>query len=623
MKTRQRTCVYVFLLVVALVVWAIPGACQASNSPTQPVGEPQVNGTSAITGEWQGTIGRQHMVVRIDQPPAGPMNGTLIVLDQGNASLPIDIVSFDESRALRLELKRLGAVYEGMLSADESEITGTWQQGGTSVPLVLRRPGAAAGRLSLKPRKQGRIAFDPCRTSDGNVEALCGKYEVYENRQLRTGRKIALNIMLLPATTEKAEHDPFFALAGGPGQSAIETFPPAGFVSQIRQHRDVVLVDQRGTGKSNPLQCSLQNLDDAQSVLGEPYALEKIRECRAETENVADTTNYTTSIAADDLDEVRQAMGYDKINVFGGSYGAKAALVYLRLHGEHVRTVGLEAVAAPQYLLPLPFAGALQSSIDGVIDLCTADAACNKDYPDFGNEFRAVIERLGKSPAHFRVKNQSVTLSREMFLSKLRSLLYFPQFVSALPLMVHSAYESNWSPYANAVLTLTGALDGVVARGASFAAICAEDVPGLTEAMIQHDTRGTYLGDSQVRRYQKYCQAWGTAGSVPKGFYVPVHSQVPTLLISGVLDPATPPTMAEEAARYLANSRLVAVKQGTHGTGSPCIDGLIADFVKQGSAKTLDASCADGIHLLPFVGPSAVGRSLQKPAREQGTSTRM
>jgi pimeloyl-ACP methyl ester carboxylesterase len=141
-------------------------------------------------------------------------------------------------------------------------------------------------------------------------------------------------------------------------------------------------------------------------------------------------------------------MGYDKINVFGGSYGTKAGLVYLRLHGDHVRTLALEAVASPQYLIPLPFAKTIQSSVDGIIALCGANAVCNKDYPDLRKEFNAVVERLEKAPAHLEVKNQPVTLSREMFVSKLRGLLYIPQFVSAFPLMVHSAYENDWSRYA-------------------------------------------------------------------------------------------------------------------------------------------------------------------------------
>jgi pimeloyl-ACP methyl ester carboxylesterase len=249
----------------------------------------------------------------------------------------------------------------------------------------------------------------------------------------------------------------------------------------------------------------------------------------------------------------------------------------------------------------LPFAKALQSSIGGVFALCAADTNCHQDYPDLQKEFDTVVERLGKSPAHFEVKSHPVTLSREMFLSKLRALLYIPQFVSAFPLIVHSAYQDNWSPYGNTMMTLSGALEGVVARGASFAAICAEDIPGLTEAVIRRGVEGTYLGDSQVRRYQKYCQAWGPTVGVSKDFYAPVRSKVPTLLISGVLDPATPPETAQQAARDLVNSRLITVKQGTHGTGSPCIDGLIAEFVKQGSTAGLDASCADQIHLPPFL----------------------
>jgi pimeloyl-ACP methyl ester carboxylesterase len=243
--------------------------------------------------------------------------------------------------------------------------------------------------------------------------------------------------------------------------------------------------------------------------------------------------------------------------------------------------------------------------VDGVIAICAADAACQRDYPDLRDEFKTLVERLEKSPAQFQINNQSVSLSLEMFLSKLRTLLYVPGFVSAFPFIIHNAYQGNWPPYAGAALGLLGALEGSVARGASFAAICAEDVPALTEPAIRSETSGTYLGDSQVRRYKKYCEAWGQAGQIPKDFYSPVRSQTPTLLISGALDPATPPETAKQAAHDLVNSRLIIVKEGTHGTGSPCLDGLVAEFVKRGSASSLDASCADLIHLPPFLTKSA------------------
>jgi pimeloyl-ACP methyl ester carboxylesterase len=372
-------------------------------------------------------------------------------------------------------------------------------------------------------------------------------------------------------------------------------------VRAVAEHRDVVLVDQRGTGKSNLLDCTLMSLDKPQEVLGQPYALEKIRACRAASDGKADTTQYTTSIAADDLDDVRAALGYDRINVLGGSYGTKAALVYLRRHGEHVRTLTLEAIAPPDFLIPLPFAKGVQAAVEGVIALCEADGACHAAYSELRQQYGAIVARLAGTAAEFDVRNQHVTLSKEMFVSKLRNVLYVPQFVSVFPLIVQRAYAGDWSTYAAVVMQLASLLDGAVARGASFAAICAEDVPALTPALIRSATAGTDLGDSQARRYEEYCKAWGPVGSVPKDFYEPVRSKVPALLISGALDPGTPPAFAQATAKSLPNGRLITIKEGTHGTGSACVDGLIAEFVRRGSATDLDASCVDQIHLPRFV----------------------
>jgi pimeloyl-ACP methyl ester carboxylesterase len=610
MRIGRNACVQ-SLCFLGLMAWAVFGMGQ----PTSPAA--QSAGNSAITGEWQGTVAKLRLIVKIEQSPDAALKGTLISLDQGNVSIPIDTVSFAQGGDLRLDLKSIGAAYDGKLSADGAEISGTWQQGGGSVPLVFHRPGESAAKFTLKPRTQGRVALQPCRVADGNIEALCGKYDVYENRQSQQGRKIALNIMLLPATTDKPAADPFFAFAGGPGQSATEAYAGvAGYVTKVRQQRDVVLVDQRGTGQSNPLQCRLKSGNDPQAIIGEAFSLDKISECRAEMDRKADLAQYTTSIFADDMDELRQAMGYEKINVFGGSYGTKSGLVYLRRHGDHVRTLTLEAVATPQYRIPVPFAKTIQSSVDRLIALCAADAGCHKDFPDLHQEFTTLLDRLEKSPAHFQVQDQPVTLPRDIFVSSLRTLLYIPQIASAFPLMVHNAYQGDWTTYANSVLFLTSRLEGVVARGMSLAAICAEDMPGLTDAFIQRETHGTYLGDAQVRRYQTYCKTWGPVGSIPKDFYAPIHSPVPTLLISGALDPATPPELAQQAAHDLPNSRLIAIKEGTHGTGSPCIDGLVADFVQQGSAAKLDASCADQIHLPPFVSLAQFKQTQEKAGQK-------
>jgi pimeloyl-ACP methyl ester carboxylesterase len=552
-------------------------------------------------GEWQAAVGKQHLNLKVEQAAGGTFSGTVVAVDQGNAVIPIDAFSFRSDGSVRFEMKSIPASFEGRLAADGASIPGEWKQGGASVPLVFRRPGASAAAFTLKPATKGRVHLEPCRAANDAIEALCGSYEVFENRQTHAGRRIALNLMIIPAKADAPDPDPLFALAGGPGQSATEAFPLAAYVRAISDRRDVVLVDQRGTGKSNLLDCALLSLDKPQEVLGEPYSLERIRACRADSDRKADTTQYTTSIAADDLDEVREALGYDRINVLGGSYGTKAALVYLRRHGEHVRTLTLEAIAPPDFLIPLPFAKGVQAAVEGVIALCEADGACRAAYPELRQQYRAIVARLAGTAAEFDVRNQHVTLSKEMFVSKLRSVLYVPQFVSVFPLIVQRAYAGDWSAYAAVVMQLATLLDGAVARGASFAAICAEDVPAITPALVRSATAGTDLGDSQARRYEEYCKAWGTAGSVPKDYYEPVRSKVPALLISGALDPGTPPAFAQAAAKVLPNGRLVTIKEGTHGTGSTCVDGLIAEFVKRGSAKDLDASCVAGIHLPPFV----------------------
>ncbi|HEY6351542.1 MAG TPA: alpha/beta hydrolase [Candidatus Angelobacter sp.] len=617
MRTRQEMCVFILgLMAILLVVSAgnvlAQQAADANHSAAAAAGAaPQAADQGGVTGEWQGMLSRYHLTVKIEQSAGPGLTGTLTFVDQ-KVTVPFDKVSLSPDRVLRLEVRNGAAVIEGKLSDNGAEINGTWQESGNAAPLVLRRPGATASAPTLKPRTLGRVALQPCRTPDGNTEGLCGKYEVYENRQSQSGRKIALNIMVLPAISGKPAADPFFALAGGPGQSAVEAYPLVGFVTRVRQNRDVVLIDQRGTGASNPLPCELRDAKDAQSIFGEYVPMEKVRSCRAELEKKADLTQYTTSIFADDLDEVRQAMGYGKINIFGGSYGSRSALVYLRQHADQVRTLTLEGIAPPDYRVMLAFPRTIQSSVDQVIGLCAADDACHKDFPNLKKEFQELVDRLDKSPAHFEVDTasgkQAIILSRGSFVANLRPFLYVPALVSQFPYTIHRAYQGDWSIFGSVAVSLRGELEKALDRGLSISVICAEDVPGVTDAIIQRETRGTYLGDYQVRMYRKACQEW-PRGTVPQDFHAAIHSAVPALLISGALDPATPPSQSEQTAHDLTNSRRIIVKEGTHGTGSPCIDGLISQFVDQGSGAGLDTSCVDKIHLPPFVTQTQVDKA--------------
>jgi pimeloyl-ACP methyl ester carboxylesterase len=618
MKTRLGTCALEKKVAIAVLGLSALLVLMCNRSPAMAQSSPPQTALRDLIGDWQGAIGKQQIGLKIEAAESGGLKATLLLPDE-NGALPFDSTVLQSDGTLRLKLKQIDSSYTGRLSPDKNSIVGTWNQSGSTVAISFRRPGTVQ-RFTLQPRKQGQVSLQPCRTPDGNIEGLCGTYDVFENRQTHTGRKISLNIMLLPAGDATPQPDPFFAIAGGPGQSAVETFPGAAFVRRLRASRDVVLVDQRGTGKSNPLECELHSPSDLQAVVGEPYSDEAIRRCREQSDKKADTTQYTTSVASDDLDEVRQALGYDKINVYGGSYGSYAALVYLRMHGDHLRTITLSAVAAPNLHIALHFAPGVQNSVEGIISLCESYRACQADYPTLRAEFKALLERLSNAPAQFELSGQKLTLSREMFVSRLRSLLYVPQFISLFPQIIHNAYNNDWRLYGGLVVELRNLIEGQghIAWGMSFSAICAEDVPGLTGMIVRSVTAGTWMGDSQVRRYEQYCRVWGTVGKVPKDFFAPIRASVPALLISGGLDPGTPPDVAREVARNISNSRLVLVKHGTHTTGSECIDGLVAQFVAQGSATRLDTSCADQIHLPTFAPkPAAIGHALHDRLEHQ------
>jgi pimeloyl-ACP methyl ester carboxylesterase len=587
MKTRWGLLGLRTALVAAMAIMPMMAAAQT------------VNGNS-IAGEWDGMIGKLHLVFVFASTSGSGWKLKLTSPDQGNAVVPVDSVTFADGK-LDVEMKAIGGSYVATLRAPGDSFAGTWAQGAANLPLTLHRPGAQPAAFTLKPRTIGTVPLEPCRTVDGNIEGLCGTVSVWENRELKRGRHLALKVMVLPAPEGNAA-DAFFPLAGGPGQSAIEAYPATGYTNAIRKERDVVLVDQRGTGGSAPLKCDLRDIKIAQEVLGEEIPVERLRACRKQLEQTADLTQYTTSIFADDLDEVRAALGYEKIDIFGTSYGTRAALVYLRQHGNHVRTIGLEGVVSPEYRIPLSFSRALQSSIDQIIARCEATTECQQSYPDLRKEFDRLLVRLDKAPAKADVtvgeSKQTVTISKGLFVSTLRPMLYVPQVISAFPLMIHKAYEGDWSIYTSVALQVRTAIDKAINRDLSLSVACSEDIPGMTEAMIRKESAGTYLGDYQVRQYQNYCKEWAQ-GHVPADFHAAVHSDVPALLISGALDPVTSLAVSRETARDLRNSQTVLLSNGTHGTGSSCVDGMVAKFVT--TPRNVDASCTSEMKLGSFL----------------------
>ncbi|UCC83633.1 MAG: alpha/beta hydrolase [Gemmatimonadota bacterium] len=449
----------------------------------------------------------------------------------------------------------------------------------------------------------GTLSTEPCQIPETDVEARCGTYTVYENRALGSGRTIDINIMVIPALGASPRPDPIVPLSGGPGQGA--TAAARGWSqSSFRRERDIVLVDQRGTGSSNPLYCEVAVEGDLQSYLDPAFTAEKYERCRERLEPLADLTQYTTPIFADDLHEILLALGYEQVNLTGGSYGTRAALVYMRRHPETVRTAILNGVAPIAFRNPLYHAYESQQALELTFERCAADPDCDTAFPNLEQEFAELIERLAREPAQVTMPHpetgEEVTLSvsRYAFAEALRTSMYYLQVAPSIPLLIHRAYEGDYAFFVDLGLRSNMAIVDALAFGMLLSVTCPEDLSRIDPAEIPALTDGTFLGDDRVRNQLAACSVW-PARELPAGYGEPVSVEVPTLLLSGTIDPVTSPRWGAEAASHLPNS-LHLVVPAAHGVGGPCISTIRHAFLEKGSVEGLDTSCVSEINLPPF-----------------------
>jgi pimeloyl-ACP methyl ester carboxylesterase len=453
---------------------------------------------------------------------------------------------------------------------------------------------------SLTPVSESSLSLEDCAltTPAGRqVDARCGTLTVPEDRSNPSGRQIELNIAVIPAIKRNPQPDPLFLLAGGPGQSAIEAYPTLiGLLFDLHEDRDIVLVDQRGTGESNPLQC----LDPEDEALEEEEALEKIKSCPASLD--ADPRFYNTEIAMTDLDEVRSALGYDKINIYGASYGTRAALTYLRMFPEHVRTVTLDAVVDPSFILFMDAAGDGQAALDNFFVRCEANDACKTTFPNLRKEFDGLLKRMEEAPTEITIshplthKPLELTVTSQLIGNMVFNTLYAPEIVATLPLSIHEAYANeNYVPLISQAFLINAELyDGMF-----YAVACTEDAPFISPDKAAQLSEGSVFGDRTVD-FADVCSAW-QKGSVSPQFREPVVSDVPALIFSGDSDPITPPWHAEKVAEHLTNDlHLVFSGMGHGNLSNKCSIDIFESFIENASIEGLDTSCVENIEPPPF-----------------------
>jgi pimeloyl-ACP methyl ester carboxylesterase len=485
-----------------------------------------------------------------------------------------------------------------------------------AIALALNYVARSTGRQeTARQTPAALISLTPCEVPGPNPstkdKSRCGTFEVFEDREHKAGRKIALKIVVYPATGADKAPDPLFYIPGGPGSSATEDAPYVAQQSaKIREHRDLVFVDQRGTGGSNPLNCDFFNPTDLQSYLGDYFPLPDVRKCREELEPKANLKLYTTEIAVDDLEDVRRALGYEKINIIGASYGTRIGQVFLKRHPESVRAIILHGVSPTNQFMPRDFPQHAERALNGVIAECAADKDCHDAFPNLEEEKKSVLETLLRRPVEVDLKRADsngtirISLSRDLVAEAVRYMLYQPAAASRIPLFIHLAAQGNFVPLAKAAIDYRRNLVATGSNGMYLTVTCAEDLPLIKPGEGERNGANTFLGDYRLRQQRAACALW-PHGNIPADYAQPTVSDVPVLILTGQWDPVTPPIYGDTAAKHLSHSLHVIVPHGGHGfgglSGLDCIDNLIASFVEKGSTVGLETSCVSTIKRQGFM----------------------
>ena len=456
------------------------------------------------------------------------------------------------------------------------------------------------------------LQLTPCAAAGAMDPARCGTLNVWENREARSGRRIPIQVVVFPAQTPKALPDPLFVIAGGPGQSATEI---AGVMIRdlafAHRRRDIVFVDQRGTGGSNPLHCGLGDSfnDIIQSVaIGVDADLNAVARCRRELERRADLRQYTTPIAMDDLDEVRAALGYERINLFAASYGTRAALVYMRQYPRRVRSAVLRGLASVDLALPLTVAPDSERALHRLLGACDADAACREAYPRLEQSLKEVVARLRREPVIVEAadprtsESHDVRVDHNVFSTTIFFLMFATEWAKDIPRVVHAAAAGDFAPFA-AVLPLNVLTAMPVHWGMRRSVLCSEDVTLTSEEAVRRAGSDSIVGDASNLGLLASCREW-PIGALPRGYFEPIRTDVPILAISGVEDPVLPPHRSEQALPGLSNAAHLVVPGTAHGPNFPgCVRELAARFLEAASARTLDTGCVLEISRPAFTTP--------------------
>lgn len=444
----------------------------------------------------------------------------------------------------------------------------------------------------------GELELELCHIKGYQQEVLCGEYSVYEDRAAQQGRKIDIVFAVVPAIAAEKLADPLVFLAGGPGQGARDMGPFIPLALQeIHETRDIILIDQRGMGSSHPLNCEQD--DEFSLLLGDAelarLSRENLQQCLLELD--ADVTKYTQDLANEDIHDILLALGYDRVNLYGVSWGTRSALLYTHQFPEHVRSVILDGNAPLENKVSLYANADAERALQALFKDCENDLDCQASFPALEQDFNEVLDAFGENGYEVTLNDAtsgeviSFVLTRNTFVNAIRAILYVPQISRLIPIIIDQAKLKDFRALMGVVAVFDGDLG--IATGTQLTILCAEDYARMSNQEIASETSKGFVGDAFVNFFANACSVWPRA-PLPEIYSRDLSSQVPALILSGAIDPVTPERWGNKMAELMTNSiHLIAANTGHNVAPNGCAPELMAQFVNQASVEGIDGSCLD------------------------------
>jgi pimeloyl-ACP methyl ester carboxylesterase len=481
-----------------------------------------------------------------------------------------------------------------------------------------RRLAVATLGLAALCGQAAAAPAQPCRIDGLPHEVLCGAVSRPLDPARPDATRFDVHYVIVPALARRKLPDPVFLLAGGPGQSAISLAAQVMPVfARLNNRRDIVFVDQRGTGRSAPLECDEPRAMPLAEAAATSKQLQRLASCRERlvklphVKEAAGLGFFTTTLAMQDLDAVRQAIGAERINLVGASYGTRAALEYQRLFPQTVRRSVLDGVAPPDMVLPASAGVDAQAALDALFTACSTEPGCTRQWPALRQAWDGLLASLPRSVSvadPFTGAVESVVMTRDLVLAAVRAPLYVPTLSAGLPAAITAAAQGHYEPLVALGTALARRSAPGMSTGMHFSVICAEDMPrlGVAPAAAARD-----FGLGLAPLYEQACTNW-PRGTVPEDFYRIGPAPAPVLLLSGGIDPATPPRHAKRVAEALgAKAKHVVVPNAGHGLlGAGCVPDLLFRFIdaaEEAAALAIDAGCATAMPRPPAFVPLSEG----------------